>query len=850
MSSLIRLNVAFPPLGNYFSWGSQLTSWNVSGATSATRVKLLNADGTYTLVIGTGFTFGAGGVPTGGTVTQVQHLLGDGVTPFERITSIAAGSPLTSFYNNVTGLTGDVGGLLGGNDSIVGNSQFVDVLFGYAGNDTFNPGAVPGSTSATTIGVNFDVMVGGAGNDTFNAGTSNKLNYIVAYSLETGGAGVTVNLASNTATDTFGNTDTFNNVRYVVATNNVDSLTGGNLDDVFAPGGGADVIDGGAGFNVLTYAYSPTLQTDGFSFTTGITVDYGSATGGTVTDPTGAFDTFSNIQRVHGTNFSDTYNGAAGSQQIFAGMGGIDTYTGNAGDLDMVDCSAEYLTGGTLGITANLGGAQGGAAANRLVDSFGASDILSNINGVIGTESDDTFYGNGNANRFVGNGGLDRFRGNAGNDTFDGGAGRDIAEYRFETGTTPTSGITVNMTSLANGTVTDTFGATDTLINVEQIHGSNRNDVFNGSTGEDRFAPGQGNDQINSGGGRDVIIYSFDTAATSGITFNGGLASNQLTSAYYGTDSFSGFTAGINLVATQLDDNIIGTAASDILQPTTGQDTIDGGAGRDILAYTDSNTTGGVTFNATSSTAGTVTDSGNAGLGIAASIDTYSSIEVLRGSQFGDTFNGSSSADTFQGIQGNDVFHGGGGIDTVDYSYDALVAVFFNLTTHGIDVNLGAGTGTDSFGFTDTFDSIEQVLGTNFVDQITGSGLANRLNGMGGADVLTGGGGNDWFIFDRVLSATNVDTITDFTNAAGDNDVIRLSHAIFTAAGPVGTLSADAFVLGTAAGDATDRIIYDSATGALSYDADGNGAGAAIQFAILGTTTHPTNITEADFVIF
>ena len=103
------------------------------------------------------------------------------------------------------------------------------------------------------------------------------------------------------------------------------------------------------------------------------------------------------------------------------------------------------------------------------------------------------------------------------------------------------------------------------------------------------------------------------------------------------------------------------------------------------------------------------------------------------------------------------------------------------------------------------------------------------LNGGAGADYLAGLGGADFFDFTTALGGGNVDTVGDLVSGT---DKIRLDNAVFAGLSD-GALPASAFVIGSAAGDADDRIVYNQTTGQLFYDADGNGGAAAVLFATL-----------------
>ena len=147
---------------------------------------------------------------------------------------------------------------------------------------------------------------------------------------------------------------------------------------------------------------------------------------------------------------------------------------------------------------------------------------------------------------------------------------------------------------------------------------------------------------------------------------------------------------------------------------------------------------------------------------------------------------------------------------------------------------------------TTTTTTTTTIMGTSASETLTGSLNGDTINGAGGNDlifgklgndVLTGGSGTDKFVFDTKPGVGNVDRITDFDIA---HDYIYLDNAIFTTIGS-GSFSSPKRLYGTyfesgvgvKADDSNDHILYDTGSGVLSYDADGNGSGAPVQIALL-----------------
>ncbi len=75
---------------------------------------------------------------------------------------------------------------------------------------------------------------------------------------------------------------------------------------------------------------------------------------------------------------------------------------------------------------------------------------------------------------------------------------------------------------------------------------------------------------------------------------------------------------------------------------------------------------------------------------------------------------------------------------------------------------------------------------------------------------------------------------------------MQLDNAVFTKLSTLGVINQDFFKIGTQATDSNDYLIYNSNSGALSYDADGNGGSAVVIVAMLGVGLA---LTHADFVV-
>lgn len=395
------------------------------------------------------------------------------------------------------------------------------------------------------------------------------------------------------------------------------------------------------------------------------------------------------------------------------------------------------------------------------------------------------------------------------------------------------------------------------------LRGLDGNDVLKGNDGDDRLEGGAGSDRLVGGAGSD-LVYGGDGRDT----IDGGI----------GNDTLKGDDG----------DDVV------LLNFASGTDRIDGGAGYDTIRIVGNSVAlvwplvssvemvnGGAyaNFRIVGTAGDDVMDLTGVTLRNVARIDGGDGNDTIRGSAGGDTLYGGLGDDTLYGGDGNDVFavtansgvdtiYGGNGTDAIRGVGNSASLVWPLVS--GIEAVDGGGysnfrilgtSGDDSIDLSQVTirridridggegrDAIHGSVGGDLIygsggdDSLYGGDGRDALHGGAGSDTLAGGAGKDSFWFDARPDGIAVDAILDFTAA---DDVIRLAHGAFAAL-PVGNLAAPAFYEGTAAHDASDRILYDAATGDIFYDPDGTGAQAALLFAHVAPHTPLTN---ADFVV-
>jgi len=668
-----------------------------------------------------------GGDPTDGFVTQVQYSTNTSAQPVT--VNLGAGVASDGF---------------GGTDTLVNVSRVI----GGAGDDVLIGGSLGRSSPTRTF---FEILIGNDGNDTLDGGDSyyggvmgsDRADYSSSPGSVIANLGTTAivvgseTVEGGTARDGRGYTDTLIDINGVFAGGADDTLVGGPDNDQFAGGGGNDTIDGGAGRDQVRYQGDPGAVIVNLS-SANLVVGAVTVAGGTARDGYGDTDTLINVELAFGSSFDDYLRGSddAGTVEIFEGAAGNDIIDGGAGIDFATYGRTPYAFGGV-----NISIANGSGTVN---DNLGGTDTLINIEGIQGSNWNDTLAGGA---------GEQWFRGRGGDDTIDGGAGNDWVSYRPDP-----AGVTVN---LATGTATDGFdgpggvlalGGMDTLIAIENVEGSDFADALIGDASanelrglddDDTLQGGAGNDTLNGGAGFDAAVFSGNrsdytiSATTFGYTVSGPDGNDTLIEIEQAQFGDMTVTLDVNFVA---DEVITGTDGNDTLVGGDTSDLIQGGAGNDVLI-------------------------GNAG---------------------DDVLDGGPGADTMEGGAGNDTYF-------VDDVGDEVIEVE-NETEPALALT-SVGEGLPSIavldGFIDTvIAAIDYSLANvAFVENVTlagtavaatGNELDNLLIGNALHNTLTGGAGDD-----TLDGAAGADSAVFSGNRAGYT--IDAGGAQFTVSGADGT---------------------------------------------------------------
>jgi VCBS repeat-containing protein len=495
-----------------------------------------------------------------------------------------------------------------------------------------------------------------------------------------------------------------------------------------------------------------------------------------------------------------------------------------------------------------------------VIDQPGLNYVVPPTGGVFyGDVEPDVITGSDTADLLDGLGGDDVLRGGMGRDILRGGMGDDVLDggIWFD-GLTPQSfddldyasyssapgGIAANL-SLGSVYVS-AFGGVDTIAFIEGIIGSPFDDTLIGGANDffETFRGGGGSDWIDGGAGFDRAEYLDATTIDGHTGITALLAAGTVMGQGVHTDTLRNIEEIVGSAYDDLFDargfgtvfggNVGNFGTFSSFRPGAGDDVLIGN-GNSRIDYFDAQD------------CGLVVDllSGVVRGGFSVGTDTFSGVNRVRGSMFGDEIYGGTGAsfEKFEGMAGNDLIDGRGGFDIAGYAADG------NIST-GLQVNLAAGSavGDPVRTGTDTLRSIESIDGSILADVYNAAGFSsssanagsfgtlNEFQGRGGNDQVTGNGntrvsytdatgavavdlqagtgsgnasvGTDTFLggvtrvrgsqFDDVLRGDSADNVLE---GQGGNDIIEGRGGADTLIGGPG---ADTFVFGPGGG--VDRI--------------------------------------------
>ena len=455
---------------------------------------------------------------------------------------------------------------------------------------------------------------------------------------------------------------------------------------------------------------------------------------------------------------------------------------------------------------------------------------------VTGGRSNDTIYAAG-----------------GGND-LDGGKGVNTLDFTQASGPESVSAVT--------GRATGEDGV-DIFTNFQRIVGSPFDDTLAGATTTLYLGAGGAgsNDLILTGGGGTAAQPETIAGSAKGVTTLSYADATGPVSVDLTTGVETGF--GVQaiqqveiLVGSHFDDTLTGAVSTLALVAggTSSNTTFDpGGGGTSLKPETITGSANGVNTLSFATSAGPVVVDLGHGTATGDGVQSFTNIQQVVGSAFGDSLTGGASTLAMSGGTGGaDTFDGGGGgtsahPETITGSASGDNTLTFAAAPGGVTVDLTLGYATGSYGF-ETLSAIQSVIGSGSSDSLTGSAGTRHLSGgTGGNDTFSPGGGGTADAPEVIEGdATGVNTLT--YAAAPSGVTVNLQTGTATGFG-VQTLSHITVVVGSAFDDSltgtTDtRAMSGGLGGADTFD-PGRGGTATAPEQIIGSGSGDNTLTFA-----